>query len=230
MPSERQYVSTQRTAFHDPAGEEILRKVEAHWRSLRNGNDVPHRVDLTPGAVADGLSHCFMLGRVTPSVARFRVAGQAIHALLKMEPRGMPLSALFTPAGRQMLAPIIHDVCETPEISEVPLVAPRGMGRAPLRARLLLLPMRHDVEGINRILGALVVDGRPGRKALRFEFDQEGTVRSESTQPIIRTVHEIMSVPNVTLHPAAPPLQQANSVPTLAPIKGFGLRLVVDNS
>lgn len=220
MPSERKSPSAQRIAFHDPTGDMILQSVEQHWRSLRKGTDVPERVDMTPGPVSEGLAHCFMLERVTPSVARFRVAGQAIQTLLKMEPRGMPMSALFTPAGREMLAPIIHDVCENPEICEVPLVAHTGFGRSPLRGRLLLLPLRHDGDIINRLFGALVVDGKVGRRPLRFDFDQSIAIRTQTFQPVIRTVHEIMSEPDNMVIPQ-PMMKREGPWPSL--------RLVVNN-
>ncbi|UWQ97968.1 PAS domain-containing protein [Rhodobacteraceae bacterium S2214] len=233
MPNEREYTTQHRTPFHDQAGEDVLTRVEAHWQDMRKGSALPNRVDMTPGPLSDSLAHCFTLERVTPSVARFRVAGRAIHQILNLEPRGMPISALFTPMGREMVAPIIYDVCEGPEISEIPLVAPRGLGRSPLRGRMLLLPLKHDGEAVNRIFGAIVIDGRAGRRPLRFEFDSEQSLRSEPVQPVIRTVHEILKYPDVA--PVAtpplpspqiwePPALQPTSTPTPA------LRLVVDNT
>jgi hypothetical protein len=216
MQNEREYTTSQRTPFHDQAGDDVLIRVEKHWRSMRKGSDLPKRVDMTPGPLSDDLAHCFTLERVTPSVARFRVAGRAMHQMLSMEPRGMPISALFTPTGREMLAPIIFDVCERPEISEIPLIAARGLGRSPLRARMLLLPLKHDGEAVNRIFGAIVVDGRPPRRTLRFEFDREQSLRSEPIQPIIRTVHEILTHPDTG--PDMPPLPSPSAwVPPRTP-------------
>ena len=220
MPSERKSRTVQRTSFHDPVGDMILQSVEQHWRSLRKGADVPQRIDFMPGPMSECLAHCFMLERVRPSVARIRVAGQAIHTLLKMDPRGMPMSVLFTPAGRQMLAPIVNDVCENAAIFEVPLTANRGLGRSLLKGRLLLLPLRHDGDAINRLLGALVVDGRIGRRTLRFDFDQNVATRTQTIQPVIRTVHEIMSEPaDIVVLP--PRMKRQGPRPAL--------RLVVDN-
>jgi hypothetical protein len=187
---------------------------------MRKGADIPKRVDMTPGPMMDGLAHCFVLERVTPSVARFRVAGQSVQKLLNMEPRGMPISALFTPAGREMLAPIIYDVCEQPEINEIPLIATRGLARSPLRARMLLLPLRNDDEGINRLFGALVVDGKPSRRALRFDFDPNANLRTQPVRPVIRTVHEILADTRDQI--AVPtPVRRTPHQP---------LRLVIDNT
>lgn len=225
MPIEPKYTSQRRTAFHDTAGEDVLQQVEHHWRTMRKGASIPQRIDMTPDAMSGSLTHCFMAERVTPSVLRFRVAGQSLHNLLNMEPRGMPISALFTPTGRNMLAPVIFDTCEGPEISEIPLIAARGLGRSALRARLLLLPLRHEDEAVNRLFGALVVDGKPSRRALRFDFDPEQPVRSQSVQPVIRTIHEAKPT---AVPPARPTADHAVTAPRRA--KFPALRLVVDNS
>jgi hypothetical protein len=242
MPRERNYTSPRRTAFHHEAGENVLSQVERHWRDMRKGADVPDRVDLTPAPLSDALAHCFTLERVTPTVARFRVAGRNVHKLLNMEPRGMPISALFTPLGREMLAPIIFDVCETPEITEIPLVAHRGFGRTPLRGRLLLLPLKQDSEEVNRLFGALVVDGRSGRRPLRFDFDQEQSLRVQSVRPIIRTIHEVMDEPITDFGGPGPTPAFSTQTPVLAfesetttvsterSTTSPALRLVVDNS
>lgn len=235
MPNEREYTTDHRTPFHDEAGEVTLTRVEKHWQAMRKGSALPNRVDMTPGPLSDSLAHCFTLERVTPSVARFRVAGREVHRLLNMEPRGMPISAMFTPTGREMLAPIIYDVCERPEISEIPLIASRGLGRGSLTGRMLLLPLKHDGETVNRIFGAIVVDGRPTRRALRFDLDHTQPLRSEPVQPVIRTVHEILSYPD-TDGMAIPPMPAPQIWEPSAPAQPQrrtqmpALRLVVDNT
>lgn len=231
MPNDRDYTTEHRIPFHDDAGDAILTRVEDHWHAMRRGSALPNRVDMSPGPLSDSLAYCFTLERVTPSVARFRVAGREVHKLLNMEPRGMPISALFTPTGREMLAPIIYDVCERREISEIPLIASRGLGRSPLRGRMLLLPLKHDGEAVNRIFGAIVVDGRPPRRALRFEIDNGQPLRCEPVRPAIRTVHEILSYPDADETPLPPlptPQIWEPAEPRRDPMPA--LRLVVDNT
>ena len=218
MSQDRIRTLAPRVPFHDDEGEQVLDQVETQWRHLRGNQLVPNRADIGTGAFSSVLSHTFILERVTPSVARFRVAGQTIHKMLNMEPRGMPISAIFSPLGRQMLAPLIYDVCEGPELVEIPLIAQRGLARSPLRARLLMLPIKTTGDGINAIFGAIVVDGRAGRRSIRFDFDVESELRTEALSPVIRTVHEVMDEPD-----------------TLPSLRSFtaqrpGLRLVVDNT
>jgi len=228
MPHDRDYASFHRTPFHVPKGEAVLKHVERHWQSLRDGDDVPHRADLSPDELADSLAHCFTLERVAPSVARFRVAGRAVHEVLNMEPRGMPISALFTPLGRDMLAPLIYDVCEGPDIVEVPITAARGLGRHAMRGRLLLMPLKHDDHEVSRLFGALVVDHAAGRRQLRFDFDQSQNLRQHrvlpAQQPVVRTVFEMLGEAQPDDWAPAPQQQVQR------PARASGLRLVVDNT
>ena len=219
MSRDPQYKASHRTPFHAPQGEAVLRQIEEHWQLTRGAQTVPYRSDLTNFGLGDALSHSFTLERVTPSVARFRVAGQALHDHLRMEPRGMPISAMFTPQGRQMLAPLIFDVCETPCIVEVSLMTPKRFAAPSLRARLLMMPVRTgDADEINTIFGALVVDGKGSSRTMRFDFDPDGVLRSEQLRPKIRTIHEV----------AEPVVEDV--VPSRVVTPFPALRLVVDNT
>ncbi len=180
-----------RVPFHTAEGEDILQRVEAHWETIRKSSPVPARMTLSPDALDAALSHCFVLERVAPTIARFRVAGQALSTILGMEARSMPLSAVFTADGRDTLGPLINAVCEGPEIVEIPLTATRGLARGPVRGRLLLLPLTDQDGDISRIFGAIVLDGKPGRRALRFDVDQALPLRCKRLTPMIRTIHEV---------------------------------------
>jgi len=124
-----------RIPFHTAEGEALLKKVEAHWAAKRSFGSIPSQADLAPEPLNDALSYCFILERLSPTIARFRVAGQGLNDLLRLEARGMPLSAIFTPEGRAQLGPIINSVCEVPEIVEIPVTASRGIIGGPLRGR-----------------------------------------------------------------------------------------------
>lgn len=228
MSQDPQFIHAHRTPFHDEAGEAILRRFDSHWHTSRGSRTVPSRADLNSGILENTLSHSFFLERVTPTVARFRVAGQAIHTHLGMEPRGMPISAVFTPAGRQMLAPLIYDVCENPAIVEVPLIAQRRFAFGSIRARLLMMPVRTIDREINMICGAMVMDGSGGSRSLRFDIDPDYPLRTEHVRPAIRTVHEVLTdVPHVaqTASEVTPRAPEPSPAPRLS-----GLRLVVDNT
>jgi hypothetical protein len=140
-----------------------------------------------------------------------------------MDARAMPLSAAFTAEGREAIGPLINAVCEGPKIVEVPLEAARGLARGPVRGRLLLMPLTDQDGDVSRIFGAIVLDGKPGRRALRFDVDPSLPLRCKRLTPLIRTVHEVK--PHLTV---ARVLAGAHDCE--APRQRPRLRLVVDNT
>ena len=145
-----------------------IREVRAYWDALRDDQDLPRREQINPRGMAGALHQVFMLERVAPGVARFRLAGMEINDLMGMEVRGMPVSALFDPAARARLAEVLEAVLNTSTIAELDLEADRGIGRPALGARLLLLPLKGATGEADLILGCLATDGQIGRAPRRF--------------------------------------------------------------
>ncbi|RPE71502.1 PAS domain-containing protein [Pacificibacter maritimus] len=146
-----------------------LKEVEAYWDGLRNGRPVPARADIDPRGMQSALEFAFILERIAPGVARFRLAGMHLTDLMGMEVRGMPLTAMFVPESRSKISQAIEAVCETPQITTITLKGERGIGRQSLDAQLLLCPLKSDLGDVNRILGCLQSKGDIGRQPRRFE-------------------------------------------------------------
>ena len=146
-----------------------LRDVEAYWNGLRNGRPVPARTDIDPRGMQSSLEFAFILERIAPGVARFRLAGMHLTDLMGMEVRGMPLTAMFVPESRAKISAAIEAVCDTPQITTLTLKGERGIGRGSLDAQLLLCPLKSDLGDVNRILGCLQSKGDIGRQPRRFE-------------------------------------------------------------
>lgn len=72
-----------------------LALIEDHWNAQHIDGQVPRRADIAPDALGHALPFTFMLHRVAPGIGRIRVAGQKLHDILRMDPRGIPLSAFF---------------------------------------------------------------------------------------------------------------------------------------
>jgi hypothetical protein len=155
----------------------ILHDVEAYWQSLRQADLIPARVDVAAHQIDAALSHAFILQRVAPRVGRFRVAGQNLHDLLKMDPRGMPVSTLFSPASFDQLGDLVETAFVRPAIVSVGLVAPAQLFRAAITAQMLLLPLRDGKDQTSRILGAIVADGPVGNRPRRFDLAADAQVR-----------------------------------------------------
>ena len=162
-----------------------IREVRAYWDALRDDQDLPRREQVNPRGMAGALHQVFMLERVAPGVARFRVAGMEINDLMGMEVRGMPVSALFDPAARARLAEVLEKVVTARTIVELDLEADRGLGRPALSARLLLLPLKGAVGEADLILGCLASDGQIGRTPRRFVIARalEAVVEAQEAAP-----------------------------------------------
>lgn len=99
--------------------------VHRYWEALRHGRQMPLRSEIDPRGLEGALEYAFILERVAPQVARFRLAGQHISALAGAEVRGMPVTTLFTAAARDEAARAIEAVFKGPEMIEIALAADR---------------------------------------------------------------------------------------------------------
>lgn len=159
----------------------ILRDLETYWRSLPRSRGVPLRRDVDPAAMEGLLEDSFILERVAPGVARFRVAGRNLGKLIGVEPRGLPITAAFLPQSRAAMARYIEAAFTTPSIVELPLESPRAIGQPLLSGKILMLPLRDEHGQVNRVLGVLVMSGRRGLGGRRFAITDTSPARVEPT-------------------------------------------------
>ncbi|MEL6640042.1 MAG: PAS domain-containing protein [Pseudomonadota bacterium] len=219
-----------RVPFHRIEGEKILQQVEAHWERLRSSDPVPGHTDVAGKVYDEMMAHCFVLERVAPTIARFRVAGANVTELMGMDARGMPLSVVFSAEGRDELAGIIQTVCDGPEVVEIPVTAAKGLRRAGLRGRVLLLPLRDRDGKVTRIFGAVVFDGSVGRNTVRLDIDRSVPLRCKRLTPTIRTISEMNdTTPGVTPEPTVTTITQAMAPLPARSARSY-LQLVVDNT
>lgn len=144
--------------------------VRAYWEALRNGRDMPFRSEIDPRGIESALEHTFILERIAPRLARFRLAGGHLNDLMGMEVRGMPLTAFFTAGARAETEAILARVFDGPETAELTLLPEHSNGRDGMEARVLLLPLRSDLGDVSRALGCFVGLGPAGRVPRRFDI------------------------------------------------------------
>lgn len=154
-----------RAARHQP----VLSLVEDYWESLREDRLLPLRDEVEPAALAGALSRAFVVERIAPGLARFRVAGSHLSDLLGMEVRGMPISAMFEPHCRSRLAEALETVFARTAVVRIGLGCKGGIGRPALTGGMVLLPLLDRGE-VRCALGALSMDGRIGRPPRRPEI------------------------------------------------------------
>ncbi len=176
----------------------VIAEMQAYWEALRAGRLVPLRSEVDPRGIEQALENAFILERIAPQVARFRLAGSHLNDLMGMEVRGMPLTAFFTPTARAEMAEQIEAVFQGPQVADFTLTGETGIGKPPMLARLILLPLRSDLGDVTRALGCLVSDGQIGRAPRRFDLSTIRTGRIEAGRPAI--------------HGAAPTMVEARTV------------------
>jgi hypothetical protein len=150
--------------------------IEGYWTALAaqwGPDPVPPRSRIDPRGIDSALANAFILERMAPGVGRFRLAGSHLADLMGMEVRGMPLSALFLPDARDTAAQTLERAFSAPARVTLLLSGERGIGRPPLDARMVLLPLRDEEGQVTRILGGLEAKGNVGRQPRRFTVVEE---------------------------------------------------------
>ena len=200
---------TTRARSATPAlNEPILTSLEKYWRTLRHAQHIPARNQVNPSKIDHALPHAFILQRVAPGTARFRVAGQRLYEMLKMDARGMPFSTLFLPEAHESIADFIEIAFGEPAILGLPLVSPSTLTRPKVEGAMLLLPMQDDAGQTNRLLGAFVTADAPQSRPRRFGINPNMPIRRESlglklaTSRLPHAVPAQSKRPDTLLHPA----------------------------
>ena len=144
-----------------------LFQIEGYWNALRGDRQMPFRSEIDTRGLKGAQEYCFVLERVSPGLARLRVAGSHLGELMGMEVRGMPITSFLRGEDRQTFGEMLEEVFETPATATVSLRSEAGFGRKSLNARMILMPVRSDLGDTSRILGGFACDddiGRPPRK------------------------------------------------------------------
>ncbi|MDV7141704.1 PAS domain-containing protein [Tropicimonas sp. TH_r6] len=192
----------------------LLQNVEEYWDRLRGDRLVPDRADLDPRRIQHALASAFILERLAPGIARFRLAGTHLNELMGMEVRGMPLTSFFLPESRKRVGTALEQSFRQPAKVRLALAGDRGIGKPPLDAGLLLLPLRSDGGEISRVLGCLATLGPIGRTPRRFD------VRSTSVTPILG-LEELDSDDRLDADWTARTVADAPDHPVLQDVSGF---------
>ncbi|MEM6656704.1 MAG: PAS domain-containing protein [Pseudomonadota bacterium] len=178
-----------------------IRQAEAYWTALLADHDVPMRSQIDPRGLENVLEYTFILERIAPGLARFRLAGSHLNKLAGMEVRGMPLTAFFEPDARADVTEALEKVFSTPAIVELGLVSSGGLGRARMQSRMIMLPLKSDLGDVSRVLGVMVSDGAIGPTPRRFFVADHR----------IKAVSEVKSKVQPTRQPAAGFAEDQNS-------------------
>lgn len=149
-----------------------LQQVRAYWEVMRHSGRLPRRDDINPRGIASALENVFLVEQVAPNHGRLRLAGMALSDLLGMDVRGMPVTALLEPVARARLSEALGGLFRGEHILDLWLEAERGIGRPPLMARMLILPLIGSQGEPDLALGCLCTKGQIGRAPRRFAISR----------------------------------------------------------
>lgn len=154
-----------------PPGPALPAELRAYWEALRGSDAFPARDRVDPRGIAGILDQSFLVERIAPGIARFRLAGMRLVDLMGMDLRGMPMSCMFGATDRDRFSRALEEVFATPSILDARLEAERGYARPALSARMLLLPLGDRYGQPTLALGCLALGtealgGAPRRFAI----------------------------------------------------------------
>lgn len=158
----------------------VLDVLETYWRTLRLGSKAPARSRIDPGVIDSALPWTFMLQTTGEGLARIRVAGQKLHDMFGMDPRGMMLNALFAQQEQERLRTMLQTVTQEPALVALPLTTPAQFLRPSIEATILFLPLCDTGGQVTRILGAIVCTKMDALKGRKFSISTEIPARIES--------------------------------------------------
>lgn len=145
-------------------------QVEAYWEALCGDSGIPHRSAIDPRGIEDALNFAFILETIGKGHARVRIAGLHLNEIMGFELRGMPMSSMINVASRDAFQRALAAVTNSPAKLVLELEDKGKWGAAPLRARMVLLPLQNDDGQINRILGCFETFG-PSNGVQHRRFD-----------------------------------------------------------
>lgn len=151
----------------------IVAELRGYWEGLRQGRAIPARAEVEPRGIRRALDYSFVLERIAPGAARFRLAGRHLIDLMGMEVRGMPVCSFMNTSSRGRLSDVLECVFRGPQIAEIRMESPASYGRPALEARMLLLPLRSDLGDVTRALGCLIAEGEVGQGPRRFDLTED---------------------------------------------------------
>jgi len=145
------------------------------WISKRGAGTLPLMSDIDFNDLEPFRDCAFIGERIAPGLARIRLAGGQLDALLGRDTRGLPLSALMAKPSRYDLTDLLVEVFDRPAILQAGLVSRTAANRPSLSVELVLLPLLSDLGDVSRLLGCVICRGTIGQAPRRFEFEDVTT-------------------------------------------------------
>lgn len=146
----------------------MIASLKSYWERLRAGRIAPYRAEIDPREFETALENMFIVERIAPGNLRIRLAGMKVCEIAGMEVRGMQPGIFVTDPERARFERLLEIVMTEPAVVEIALDA-AGVA-TPVRATMLLMPLRSDFGEINRVLGCASLDSAFYQPPLAFSL------------------------------------------------------------
>lgn len=132
----------------------------AYWNEIRGERLAPRRFEIEPSRISAILPDSFVLERVDTATSRFRLAGTRICEAFAAEFRGLNIMDMFGAEDRITLERQLSVIARQGAVGLFVVTSETASGKS-VRLEMLLLPLVHTREIVDRFLGILVPIDKP---------------------------------------------------------------------
>ena len=154
-----------------------------YWNEVRRGRIAPERLEIQPARIGSILLDTFILERVGTRRFRFRLTGTRVSQRFGMDLRSMDFLERWSPADRSVLEHHLEAItdrgCACVFTAEAQTTS---RGSPPHTLEILVLPLVHTGNAIDRLLCALVPLDETG-PAMNTRFTSLKLVAAEPFWP-----------------------------------------------
>ena len=127
----------------------------SYWNELRNGRKAPNRFEIEPVKIGPLLPETFILETDHSRHFRFRLAGTRICETYGYELKGLDFLSFWPDReAREAIESLLHTIKEDGSAGLLEFTACNEEGES-CRFEVLLLPLIHSGNMVNRIMGSL---------------------------------------------------------------------------
>lgn len=138
----------------------VSQTLYSYWNEIRGERLAPKRFEIEPSRITAILPDTFVLERLDTSTARFRLAGTRICEAYAIEFRGLNIMEMFGEEDRITLERQLSVIARQGAVGVFVVNAETATGKM-VRFEMLLLPLVHTREIVDRFLGALSPIDKP---------------------------------------------------------------------
>lgn len=125
-----------------------------YWNEIRGDRPAPRRLEIQPARIAEVLLDTFILERSDRSAFRFRLAGTRVAARFGLVLKSHDFLSCWGPADRSLLENHLGSITDLGRVGL--FTGEAADGTAPYHFELLILPLVHTGNAIDRLLCLLV--------------------------------------------------------------------------